>query len=607
MRLLQVLAVATNAVGTRSRGSGWSDHTIHAERNVVKKLGDVRQLDGADMYVLRMPNPTAGSRHTFLYSKPCYDCTLFLHKCIREYGLRRVFYSEDMTAAVHTPQGYNKMEDKATAAALQRLPRAERKRLEWVMRKAANGELKEAGGFEEVNSTPTNASCTCGCACHEPVKAPECVCSESHAGTRSVGCSSTASSVSVDVAASTTDDSSSLSGCSAQYDADFSSDGDRTSVAAAVLEAALFLVEEEMFPITPASGPSVATDTSSSLGSPSCARCLACGCWPVSADGAPRMPRPTTVLRPSDADGDEDWVSSSKVFACDIDADRWCEEHCPGEDTPGASSNASVMSSEEASGLSLEQADDVDSDEEPVARDGTGVEGEQEASRTVSWYRRKAIQAKRAKANGSFSAIAAATAATLAAAKTAPALLPIPAAVVHAVPPIPTRKAWKDNSRPTKAGKAPPKATISPTPDPPAPANPAASGKTVFRVSSTHYDPGAMVHLYVQHQQRHSLYRGQSCTCGGCNATLAMLAALTPAKQAVLVGGVFGAHVGDAFAAGHYGSGESSDRAGDAGVTATLCFLPSATQLRAAFVPASRSFAASNASDRRPNAVRNRR
>jgi len=107
--------VATNAVGSRARGAGFSEHTIHAERHAVKTLGDVSLLRGADMYVLRLPGPgmaaTAAAAHgvarvggdaadvtppTFLYSRPCADCALFLVKCQRRYGLRNVYYTTDL-------------------------------------------------------------------------------------------------------------------------------------------------------------------------------------------------------------------------------------------------------------------------------------------------------------------------------------------------------------------------------------------------------------------------------------------------------------------------------------------------------------------------------
>jgi tRNA(Arg) A34 adenosine deaminase TadA len=84
----KVLAVATNQLGSRSRGSGYSDITIHAEKNVIKQVGDIRRIKGATLYVVRLNKLL----HT-CNSKPCRDCELFLEKCITQYGLRRVFYS----------------------------------------------------------------------------------------------------------------------------------------------------------------------------------------------------------------------------------------------------------------------------------------------------------------------------------------------------------------------------------------------------------------------------------------------------------------------------------------------------------------------------------
>jgi hypothetical protein len=84
----KVLASAINKTGTRSMGCGYSDWTIHAERAVVKRLGDISQLRGATLIVVRF-NRTG----KMLNSKPCHDCQLFLEKCIRDYGLRKVIYS----------------------------------------------------------------------------------------------------------------------------------------------------------------------------------------------------------------------------------------------------------------------------------------------------------------------------------------------------------------------------------------------------------------------------------------------------------------------------------------------------------------------------------
>lgn len=82
------IATARNSVGSRSRGCGYSDQTIHAERAVIKRLGDLSKLHGCVLVVVRV-NKQGDMRN----SKPCADCQRFLEKCMREYGLRKVFYS----------------------------------------------------------------------------------------------------------------------------------------------------------------------------------------------------------------------------------------------------------------------------------------------------------------------------------------------------------------------------------------------------------------------------------------------------------------------------------------------------------------------------------
>jgi len=89
----KVIASSTNRAGSRSMGSGYSDHTIHAERAVVKKLGDITKLKGCTMYVWRVTTRQVG-----LMSKPCHDCELFLEKCMKQYGLRGVYYTQNSSA-----------------------------------------------------------------------------------------------------------------------------------------------------------------------------------------------------------------------------------------------------------------------------------------------------------------------------------------------------------------------------------------------------------------------------------------------------------------------------------------------------------------------------
>lgn len=85
----KIVEIATNSVGSRSRGCGYDERTIHAERAVIKKLGDNRQLDGAKLIVIRVAK---GSRE-LVNSEPCHTCRCHLEKCIRQYGLRCVYYS----------------------------------------------------------------------------------------------------------------------------------------------------------------------------------------------------------------------------------------------------------------------------------------------------------------------------------------------------------------------------------------------------------------------------------------------------------------------------------------------------------------------------------
>lgn len=85
----KIVAESRNRIGTRCRGSGWSDFTIHAERAVVKALGDLSQLRGCVLVVVRI-----SKNNEVMGSKPCSDCEKFLKKCMKCYGLQKVMYSE---------------------------------------------------------------------------------------------------------------------------------------------------------------------------------------------------------------------------------------------------------------------------------------------------------------------------------------------------------------------------------------------------------------------------------------------------------------------------------------------------------------------------------
>jgi hypothetical protein len=87
----KIIAEATNRLGSRSKGSGYSAHTIHAERNVLKVLGDYNKLRDADIYVMRCGKGI--NAFNFINSKPCQGCECFLNKCMNKYGLRKVYYT----------------------------------------------------------------------------------------------------------------------------------------------------------------------------------------------------------------------------------------------------------------------------------------------------------------------------------------------------------------------------------------------------------------------------------------------------------------------------------------------------------------------------------
>jgi hypothetical protein len=85
----KLLALATNFLGSRSKGCGYDHRTIHAERAVLKKVGDTAKLAGAILIVIRIAK---GSREV-APSEPCHACRCHLEKCVRKYGLRNIYYS----------------------------------------------------------------------------------------------------------------------------------------------------------------------------------------------------------------------------------------------------------------------------------------------------------------------------------------------------------------------------------------------------------------------------------------------------------------------------------------------------------------------------------
>jgi hypothetical protein len=89
MKRGKILEVATNSIGSRSKGSGYDFRSIHAERAVLKKVGDVSKIRDAILIVIRIGKGT----RELVNSEPCHTCKCHLEKCMREYGLRQVYYS----------------------------------------------------------------------------------------------------------------------------------------------------------------------------------------------------------------------------------------------------------------------------------------------------------------------------------------------------------------------------------------------------------------------------------------------------------------------------------------------------------------------------------
>lgn len=85
----KLLGVATNFVGSRNKGCGYDHRTIHAERAVLKKVGDHTKLSGAILIVIRIAKGT----REIVNSEPCHSCRCHLEKCIKTYGLRTIYYS----------------------------------------------------------------------------------------------------------------------------------------------------------------------------------------------------------------------------------------------------------------------------------------------------------------------------------------------------------------------------------------------------------------------------------------------------------------------------------------------------------------------------------
>jgi hypothetical protein len=85
----KIIETATNFLGSRSSGCGYDNRSIHAERALLKKLGNNNRMNGATMIVIRLTQGT----NQLSNSKPCEGCEPHLKKCIKLYKLKAVYYS----------------------------------------------------------------------------------------------------------------------------------------------------------------------------------------------------------------------------------------------------------------------------------------------------------------------------------------------------------------------------------------------------------------------------------------------------------------------------------------------------------------------------------
>ncbi len=89
MKRGKFIEIASNFVGSRNSGCGYDNRSIHAERAVLKKVGDISKLSGAVLIVIRI---SKGTRE-IVNSEPCHSCRCHLEKCVKHYGLKQVYYS----------------------------------------------------------------------------------------------------------------------------------------------------------------------------------------------------------------------------------------------------------------------------------------------------------------------------------------------------------------------------------------------------------------------------------------------------------------------------------------------------------------------------------
>lgn len=80
----------------------WSPHkefsgkwSLHAEIDAINNIGDRKKLRNADIYVVRLAFDIDKCKFYLRYSAPCDECYKKLKKCMKKYGLRNVYFSDD--------------------------------------------------------------------------------------------------------------------------------------------------------------------------------------------------------------------------------------------------------------------------------------------------------------------------------------------------------------------------------------------------------------------------------------------------------------------------------------------------------------------------------
>jgi hypothetical protein len=88
MNKKNIVSVATNRLGNRSKGVGFSTSTLHAEMHAIKQVKNLKLLENCRMYVFRQ------NKFGFpMMSAPCKECRVKLEVVMKKWGLKKVLYS----------------------------------------------------------------------------------------------------------------------------------------------------------------------------------------------------------------------------------------------------------------------------------------------------------------------------------------------------------------------------------------------------------------------------------------------------------------------------------------------------------------------------------